>query len=107
MVFTVNVKKNKTLPKHYIGDGGVAHAGAPSGAMRLCGRPFRQFVDAAFYNAKAYNYLTLAHFTLTYRFPKCQYCEQPAHFPSPPPTSGREAESPGCTLHTAMMMAVL
>lgn len=55
--------------------------------MCLCGRPLRQFVDAAFYNAKAYNYLMRAHFTLTYRFPKCQY-EQPVHFSSPPTSSG-------------------
>lgn len=41
-----------------------------------------QFVDAAFYNAKAYNYLTPAYFTLTYRFPKCQL-EPPVHSTSP------------------------
>lgn len=68
----------------------------------LGGRPIGQFVDAAFYNAKAYNYLMLAHFTLTYCFPKCQY-KQPRAFLFFPSVQG----SPLCTLHTAMMMAVL
>lgn len=66
-----------------------------------------QFVDAAFYNAKAYNYLTLAHFTLTYRFPKCQkeQAAQPsAERPSPLPPARASALT---ALHTAMMMAVL
>lgn len=70
---------------------GVAYAGVCNGAGCLCGRPIRQFVDAAFYNAKAYNYLTLAHFTLTYRFPKCQL-EQPVHFS--PPSSGEPSLHP-------------
>lgn len=60
----------------------------------LSGRPIGQFVDAAFYNAKAYNYLMLAHFTLTYCFPKCQY-KQPQ--PSSTPPLRRRALSAPCT----------